>query len=61
MLVVFLLQVSHGPYYVFYTLYLEDHGYRAGVIGSLWALGVATKSPRSWSWADGCITTGLSG
>ena len=41
--VVFLLQASHGPYYTFYTLYLEDHGYNAGVIGSFWALGVVAE------------------
>ena len=41
--VVFLLQVSHGPYYTFYTLYLEDHDYSGGVIGSFWALGVAAE------------------
>lgn len=39
----FLSQVSHGPYYTFYTIYLEQHGYSAGLIGQLWALGVIAE------------------
>jgi PPP family 3-phenylpropionic acid transporter len=35
-----LMQMSHGPYYTFYTLYLEAHGYSRTLIGQLWALGV---------------------
>ncbi len=38
-----LLQASHGPYYGFFTLYLEDHGYSRPVIGQLWALGVIAE------------------
>lgn len=36
----FLVQLSHGPYYTFYTIYLEDYGYSRSLIGQLWALGV---------------------
>lgn len=36
----FLMQASHAPYYVFYSLYLEQYGYSGTVIGLLWALGV---------------------
>lgn len=39
----FLLQASHGPYYAFFSIYLEDHGYANDVIGLLWALGVAAE------------------
>lgn len=39
----FLMQASHGPYYTFYTLYLEDQGYSRGLIGQLWALGVVAE------------------
>lgn len=39
----FLMQASHGPYYSFFTLYLEDHGYSRGLIGQLWALGVIAE------------------
>ena len=41
--VCFLSQASHGPYYTFYTIYLEEHGYGRGLIGQLWALGVAAE------------------
>ncbi len=40
LLVCFLLQASHAPYYTFYTLYLSDFGYSKTMIGVLWALGV---------------------
>jgi len=39
----FLIQVSHGPYYTFYTIYLEQHGYSRSLIGQLWALGVIAE------------------
>jgi PPP family 3-phenylpropionic acid transporter len=35
-----LMQMSHGPYYTFYTIYMEDHGYSRTLIGQLWGLGV---------------------
>ncbi|APZ44677.1 MFS transporter [Acidihalobacter ferrooxydans] len=38
-----LIQTSHGPYYVFFTLYLRDHGYSSAVTGELWALGVLAE------------------
>jgi len=40
LLVCFLQQASHAPYYTFYTLYLTDFGYSKTVIGVLWAFGV---------------------
>ncbi len=39
----FLLQLSHGAYYTFYSLYLEVQGYDRSTIGLLWALGVAAE------------------
>jgi PPP family 3-phenylpropionic acid transporter len=39
----FLLQLSHGPYYAFYSIYLEEHGYSRTVIGQLWAIGVVIE------------------
>ena len=41
--VCFLLQASHGPYYTFYTIYMEEHGYSRTMIGQLWALGVIAE------------------
>lgn len=38
-----LMQASHGPFYSFYTLYLEDHGYSRSLIGQLWAVGVVAE------------------
>lgn len=39
----FLMLVSHGPYYTFYSIYLEQHGYSRTLIGQLWALGVVAE------------------
>ena len=41
--VCFLMQASHGPYYAFFTIYLEDFGYTRSRIGQLWALGVLAE------------------
>lgn len=38
-----LLQVSHGPYYVFFSIYLHELHYSATMIGFLWALGVCSE------------------
>ncbi|VVN05083.1 putative 3-phenylpropionic acid transporter [Pseudomonas fluorescens] len=38
-----LMQVSHGPYYTFLTLHLEQLGYSRGLIGMLWAVGVVAE------------------
>ena len=43
LLVCFLLQASHGPYYTFYTIYMEEAGYSRSLIGQLWALGVVAE------------------
>lgn len=40
LLACFLLQVSHGPYYTFYTIYLDGLGYSKAMIGALWAFAV---------------------
>ena len=38
-----LMQMSHGAYYTFYTVYLLSHGYASATIGLLWALGVVSE------------------
>lgn len=38
-----LMQMSHGPYYTFFSIYLEDHGYSREKIGLLWSLGVIAE------------------
>ncbi len=40
---VFLMQMGHGPYYAFYSIYMEAHGYSKTLIGGLWALGVLAE------------------
>ena len=39
----FLLQVSHGAYYTFFSIHLEQHGYGKLPIGLLWSLGVIAE------------------
>lgn len=43
LLVCFLMQASHGPYYTFYTIYLSGFGYSKTAIGLLWAFGVGCE------------------
>ena len=43
-----LLQVSHGPLYTFYSIYLDQYDYSATLIGGLWALGVAAEVALFW-------------
>lgn len=39
----FMLQVSHGAYYTFFSIHLEHHGYGKLAIGLLWSLGVLAE------------------
>ena len=41
--VVMLLQASHGPYYVFFSIYLEERGFDPEQIGQFWVLGVLAE------------------
>ncbi|NRB42363.1 MAG: MFS transporter, partial [Pseudomonadales bacterium] len=43
MLISFLMQFSHGPYYTFFSIYLEQLSYSRSMIGGLWALGVVAE------------------
>lgn len=43
LLACFLMQAGHGPYYAFYSIYLEAHAYSPTAIGGLWALGVVAE------------------
>lgn len=42
-LVCFLLQLSHGAYYTYFSIFLEDIGYGKTQIGLLWGLGVVAE------------------
>lgn len=39
----FLMQVAHGPYNTFYSIYLVQTGYSKTMVGGLWALGVIAE------------------
>lgn len=43
LVVCFLMVLSHGPYYTFYSIYLEEHGYSRRFIGIFWAVGVIAE------------------
>ncbi len=43
LVVVCLAQAAHGPYYVFYSIYLENHGYSGTETGMLWSTGVIAE------------------
>ena len=43
LLICFLMQASHGPYYTFYTIYLTEFHYSKTTIGLLWAFGVVCE------------------
>lgn len=43
LVICFLMQMGHGPYYTFYSIYLQDYGYSLSMIGFLWALGVLAE------------------
>lgn len=43
MLACFFMSIAHGPYYIFYSLYLVDLSYSKTMVGILWALGVIAE------------------
>ncbi|GAA3954907.1 MFS transporter [Allohahella marinimesophila] len=42
-IVAFLVQLSFGPYYTFFTIHLKNIGYSFDIIGILWAVGVLAE------------------
>lgn len=48
LLTLFLLHLSHGPYYALFTLYLEGLGFAPARIGLLWILGVVAEVGLFW-------------
>ncbi len=43
LLACFLIQASHGPYYAFFSIYLEEYNFSRTAIGQLWSLGVIAE------------------
>jgi PPP family 3-phenylpropionic acid transporter len=42
------LQISFGPYYTFFSIFLESAGYSASLIGAFWAIGVIAEVILFW-------------
>jgi PPP family 3-phenylpropionic acid transporter len=38
-----LQQVAHGPYYAFFSIHLDSHGFSTGVVAVLWSLAVVAE------------------
>ncbi len=47
----FIMQVSHGAYYGFFSLYLAAAGYTGWQIGMYWVLGVLAEIILMWRWS----------
>ena len=43
-----LLQITHGPYYVFFSIHLQQLDYANWMIGLLWSLGVLAEIVSFW-------------
>lgn len=43
LLIVLLMQTAFGPFYVFFTIHLGEHGHDGNIIGMLWGLGVLAE------------------
>ena len=39
----FLMQLSHGPFYAFFAIYLSENSYNTNSIGIIWSLGVIAE------------------
>ena len=39
----FLIQFVHGPYYAYFTIYMQEQGYTTYTIGWFWAIGVIAE------------------
>jgi len=49
--VAFMMQVSHGAYYGFFSLYLADAGYSGWQIATYWVIGVLAEIVLMWRWS----------
>ncbi|ATX78681.1 MFS transporter, PPP family, 3-phenylpropionic acid transporter [Mariprofundus aestuarium] len=51
LIVAFIMQVSHGAYYGFFSLYLVDAGFSGWQIGLYWVIGVLAEIILMWRWS----------
>ncbi len=49
--IAFIMQMSHGAYYGFFSLYLAEAGYSGGQIGLYWVIGVGAEIILMWRWS----------
>lgn len=49
--IAFIMQVSHGAYYGFFSLYLAAAGFSGWQIGGYWVLGVLAEIVLMWRWS----------
>jgi len=49
--IAFMMQVSHGAYYGFFSLYLADAGFSGWQIASYWVIGVLAEIVLMWRWS----------
>ena len=49
--VAFIMQISHGAYYGFFSLYLVDAGFSGWQIGLYWVIGVLAEIVLMWRWS----------
>lgn len=43
LLVAMLMQVGHGPYYVYFAIYLDERGFGPSWVGAYWAVGLVLE------------------
>jgi len=51
LVVAFIMQISHGAYYGFFSLYLADAGFSGWQIGLYWVIGVIAEIVLMWRWS----------
>jgi len=51
LLIAFIMQLSHGAYYGFFSLYLAEAGYSGTQIGIYWVIGVGAEIVLMWYWS----------
>jgi len=51
LIIALIMQISHGAYYGFFSLYLADAGFSGWQIGMYWGIGVIAEIILMWLWS----------
>jgi len=51
LLIALIMQISHGAYYGFFSLYLAEAGFSGWQIGLFWSIGVIAEIVLMWLWS----------